>query len=82
MIYLVSIAVFVGLLAALALFLIAAERFLLDYGICKVSVNAGERVLVPGLKCQPSSRLHRTMADSRRDPFGAPARTARRSLGT
>ena len=45
MIYLASIVMFTVLLAALALFLIVAERFLLDYGICKVSVNAGERVL-------------------------------------
>ena len=45
MIYLVSIAMFTGLLTALALFLITAERFLLNYGVCKISVNAGERVL-------------------------------------
>jgi Na+-transporting NADH:ubiquinone oxidoreductase subunit F len=45
MIYLVSILVFVVLLAALAVFLVVAERVLLDYGVCQISVNAGERVL-------------------------------------
>jgi len=45
MIYVVSILALVGLLVALAAFLVAAERLLLDYGICKVRVNAGERVL-------------------------------------
>ncbi len=45
MIYAISILVLVTLLVALAAFLVAAERLLLDYGICKVSVNAGERVL-------------------------------------
>jgi Na+-transporting NADH:ubiquinone oxidoreductase subunit F len=45
MIYAISILVLVGLLVALAAFLVAAERLLLDYGICKVRVNAGERLL-------------------------------------
>ncbi|HUS45899.1 MAG TPA: FAD-binding oxidoreductase [Phycisphaerae bacterium] len=45
MIYLASILVFGGLLVALAAFLVVAERFLLDYGVCQVSINTGERVL-------------------------------------
>lgn len=44
MIYLVSILVFAGVLVALAAFLVMAERLLLDYGACEVSINAGERV--------------------------------------
>ena len=43
MIYLASIVVFAAVLAALAGFLVVAERFLLNYGVCPVSINAGER---------------------------------------
>jgi len=45
MIYLASILVFVVLLVALTLFLVVAERFLLAYGTCAVSINRGERTL-------------------------------------
>ncbi len=45
MIYLVSILVFVAVLVVLAAFLVLAERFLLDYGVCPISINAGEEVL-------------------------------------
>lgn len=45
MIYLLSIAVFAVLLGVMAGLLIVAERFLLNYGICEISVNAGEEVL-------------------------------------
>lgn len=42
MIYLSAISVFAGLLVALAISLTIAERFLINYGICKVDINAGE----------------------------------------
>ena len=45
MIFLLSIAVFGGLLTVLALGLVVAERVLLRYGICPISINAGERVV-------------------------------------
>jgi Na+-transporting NADH:ubiquinone oxidoreductase subunit F len=45
LIFLLSIAVFGGLLTVLALGLVVAERVLLRYGICPISINAGERVL-------------------------------------
>ncbi|MBE3068702.1 MAG: oxidoreductase, partial [Planctomycetes bacterium] len=45
MIYLWSILVFSGLLVALALALVMAQRHLVHYGVCKVSINAGERAL-------------------------------------
>ncbi len=45
MIYLWAILVFVGVLAGLAALLSVAERFLVNYGICKVDINAGEKVL-------------------------------------
>jgi Na+-transporting NADH:ubiquinone oxidoreductase subunit F len=44
-IFLISIAVFAGLLTVLAAGLVVAERVLLRYGLCQVSINAGERVL-------------------------------------
>jgi len=40
-----SIGVFGGLLAGLAIFLLIAERYLVDYGTCDVTINDGERVL-------------------------------------
>ncbi len=45
MVYLVSILVFGGLLAALAAGLVVAERRLLNYGTCEIRINGGERVL-------------------------------------
>ena len=45
MAYLLSIAVFGGLLVGLAALLTVAESVLVNYGICKIDVNAGERVL-------------------------------------
>jgi len=44
--FLLSAAVFAGLLLCLATLLLIAERALVNYGECEVSVNAGERVLV------------------------------------
>ncbi len=43
MIYLLSILVFGLLLVILALWLTIAEKYLVDYGICTISINAGER---------------------------------------
>jgi len=45
MIYLLSVSIFVGLLLFLAVGLAVAERLLVDYGICKIDINAGERPL-------------------------------------
>jgi Na+-transporting NADH:ubiquinone oxidoreductase subunit F len=45
MLYLYAAFVFGGLLAALALGLVVAERFLVNYGICKLDINAGEKPL-------------------------------------
>ncbi|MHC4289250.1 MAG: 2Fe-2S iron-sulfur cluster-binding protein, partial [Planctomycetota bacterium] len=43
--YLSAALVFGGLTAVLALGLIIAERFLVNYGICKLDINAGEEPL-------------------------------------
>lgn len=43
MIYLVAIGVFAGLLTALTILLTLAERLLVDYGVSRVDINAGER---------------------------------------
>ncbi len=43
MIYLWSISVFVGVLVGLAILLTVAERWLINYGICQIDINAGER---------------------------------------
>ena len=49
MIYLYSLAVFTLLIVALTIFLLLAEKFLADYGVCKVTINSGERTFeVPG----------------------------------
>jgi len=40
-----SIVVFAGLLVVLAVFLLLAERYLVNYGQCPVNINDGERVL-------------------------------------
>ncbi|MBL7153658.1 MAG: 2Fe-2S iron-sulfur cluster binding domain-containing protein, partial [Phycisphaerae bacterium] len=45
MIYLLSIASFAGLVVLLSAGLMIAERFLIDYGICKLDINAGEKPL-------------------------------------
>jgi Na+-transporting NADH:ubiquinone oxidoreductase subunit F len=45
MVYLWSILVFAGLLAVLAAALVMAQRHLVSYGTCHVSINAGERIL-------------------------------------
>jgi len=45
LLYVWSILVFGGLLAALAALLVVAERRLVHYGTCTISINAGERVL-------------------------------------
>ena len=43
MVFLWAILVFVGLLVGLSTLLTIAERVLLDYGICEMDINAGER---------------------------------------
>ena len=45
MLYLSAALVFGGLVAVLAIGLIVAERFLVNYGICKLDINAGEEPL-------------------------------------
>jgi len=45
MLYLSAALVFGGLVAVLAIGLIIAERFLVNYGICKLDINAGETPL-------------------------------------
>ncbi|HUS90382.1 MAG TPA: FAD-binding oxidoreductase [Phycisphaerae bacterium] len=45
MIFLWAILVFVGLLVGLSGALIVAERLLVNYGLCKLDINAGEREL-------------------------------------
>jgi Na+-transporting NADH:ubiquinone oxidoreductase subunit F len=45
MLYLSAALVFGGLVAVLALGLIVAERFLVNYGVCRLDINAGEKPL-------------------------------------
>ncbi len=45
MIYLLSVISFSGLTVALAAMLMIAERLLINYGICKLDINAGEKPL-------------------------------------
>jgi Na+-transporting NADH:ubiquinone oxidoreductase subunit F len=45
MIYLLSVISFAGLTVALAGMLMIAERLLINYGICKLDINAGEKPL-------------------------------------
>ena len=45
MIYLLSVASFAGLVVLLSAGLMIAERFLINYGICKLDINAGEKPL-------------------------------------
>ena len=45
MVYLWAILVFVGVLVGLAGLLTVAERLLINYGICQIDINAGERTL-------------------------------------
>ena len=44
-VYVAAISVFVLLLVALAAWLVVAERYLVNYGVCKVDINAGEKLL-------------------------------------
>ena len=43
MVYFYSLIVFTAVVTLLTVFLLLAEKFLADYGICKVSINSGER---------------------------------------
>ena len=45
MIYLLAILVFTGILVGLSVFLTIAERLLVNYGICQLDINSGERTL-------------------------------------
>ena len=45
MLFITSILLFSGLLTGLALVLIVAERLLVNYGDCKIDVNAGKRTI-------------------------------------
>lgn len=45
MIYLLAVVTFGGLVVALSALLIVAERFLVNYGVCKLDINAGEKPL-------------------------------------
>jgi len=45
MVYLWSVLSFGGLTTALAALLMVAERYLVDYGICRLDINAGEKPL-------------------------------------
>jgi Na+-transporting NADH:ubiquinone oxidoreductase subunit NqrF len=45
MVYLLSVLSFSGLTVGLAAMLITAERFLINYGICKLDINVGEKVI-------------------------------------
>ncbi|MBN1766567.1 MAG: 2Fe-2S iron-sulfur cluster binding domain-containing protein [Sedimentisphaerales bacterium] len=40
-----AILVFVGVLAGLSTLLTIAEKLLIDYGVCEIDINAGERIL-------------------------------------
>ncbi len=44
-VYVLSVGTFAGLTVALAGLLILAERFLVNYGVCKLDINAGEKPL-------------------------------------
>jgi len=45
MVFLLPILIFVGLLVGLTVALTVAERVLVNYGVCKIDINAGEREL-------------------------------------
>ncbi len=45
MVYLWSVLCFSGLTAALAIWLMISERLLVNYGVCKLDINAGEKPL-------------------------------------
>jgi len=45
MVYLLSVLSFAGLTTALAALLMVAERWLVNYGVCKLDINAGEKPL-------------------------------------
>ena len=44
-VYFLSVLSFAGLIVALAGVLMVAERLLINYGICKLDINAGEKPL-------------------------------------
>ncbi len=44
MLYVNAIAMFSGLFMALSVWLMISERFLVNYGICKLDINAGEKL--------------------------------------
>ena len=44
-IYLYSVLSFAGLVVLLAAGLMIAERFLINYGVCRLDINAGEKPL-------------------------------------
>jgi Na+-transporting NADH:ubiquinone oxidoreductase subunit NqrF len=56
-IYLYSVLSFSGLVIILAAGLMIAERFLINYGICKLDINAGEKPLakVPAVTASSQS---------------------------
>lgn len=45
MTYLVAVSVFSGMLVALSALLLVAEKFLVNYGTCRIDINAGEKQL-------------------------------------
>jgi Na+-transporting NADH:ubiquinone oxidoreductase subunit F len=45
MIYIWAVVVFGGLLTGMAALLVLSEHYLVNYGVCRVDINAGERVL-------------------------------------
>ncbi len=45
MVYLLSVLVFGGLVVGFTILLIVAERYLTNYGVCNIDVNAGQRVM-------------------------------------
>ena len=45
MMFVLSVLIFSGLLVGLSAALTVAERFLINYGICKIDINSGERTL-------------------------------------
>ena len=45
MVYIQAIVAFGGLVVVLSVLLIVAEKFLVNYGVCKLDINAGEKPL-------------------------------------
>ena len=44
-IYVWSIVSFAGLIVSLAILLVVSERLLVNYGVCRLDINAGEKPL-------------------------------------